>query len=106
MKRLIKRGAYIQFDLFGEVIPRLGRIHDYETARAVAKLVKAGHANRVLLSQDVCTKSMLKTYGGMGFSYVMEFVLPELRRLGVGEDAIWLIMVENPRRVLTFAKPG
>ena len=49
---------------------------------------------------------MLKTYGGMGFSYVMEFVLPELRRLGVAENALRLIMVENPQRVLTFAKPG
>jgi predicted metal-dependent phosphotriesterase family hydrolase len=36
----------------------------------------------------------------------MEFVLPELRRLGVPEDALRLIMVENPQRVLTFAKPG
>ncbi len=106
MKRLLQRGVYIQFDLFGEVIPRLGRIHDYEVARSIAQLVEDGHANRLLLSQDVCAKSMLKTYGGMGFSYVMEFVLPELRRLGVAEDALQLIMVENPRRVLTFAKPG
>ena len=106
MKRLLEKGVYIQFDLFGEVIPRLGRIHDYEVAHSIVQLVKDGHANRLLLSQDVCTKSMLKTYGGMGFSYVMEFVLPELRRLGVAEDALRLIMVENPQRVLTFAKPG
>ena len=105
MKRLLEKGVYIQFDLFGEVIPRLGRIHDYEVAQSIVELVKDGHANRLLLSQDVCTKSMLKTYGGMGFSYVMEFVLPELRRLGVAEDALRLIMVENPQRVLTFAKP-
>ena len=106
MKRLLERGVYLQFDLFGEVIPRLGRIHDYEVAQSIVQLVNDGHANRLLLSQDVCTKSMLKTYGGMGFSYVMEFVLPELRRLGVAEDALRLIMVNNPQRVLTFAKPG
>ncbi len=106
MKRLLERGVYIQFDLFGEVIPRLGRIHDYEVAQSIVQLVKDGHADRLLLSQDVCTKTMLKTYGGMGFSYVMEFVLPELRRRGVAEEALRLIMVENPQRVLTFAKPG
>jgi len=35
MKRLLERGVYLQFDLFGEVIPRLGRIHDYEVAQSI-----------------------------------------------------------------------
>lgn len=106
MKRLLERGVYIQFDLMGEVIPRLGRVHDYDTVRAIVQLIRDGYADRLLLSQDVCTKTMMKTYGGMGFSFVMEFVLPELRRLGAPEEALHQIMVENPRRVLTFAKPG
>ena len=105
MKRLLERGVYIQFDLFGEVIPRLGRIHDYEVIQSIVQLVQDGHAERLLLSQDVCAKTMLRTYGGMGYSYVMEFVLPELRRLGAPDKAIRQIMVENPRRILTFVKP-
>lgn len=106
MKRLLERGVYLQFDLMGEVIPRLGRIHDYDTVRSIFQLIRDGYADRLLLSQDVCTKTMMKTYGGQGFSFVMEFVLPELRRLGAAEEALHQIMVENPRRVLTFAKPG
>ena len=106
MKRLLERGVYLQFDLMGEVIPRLGRIHDHDTVRSIVQLIRDGYADRLLLSQDVCTKTMMKTYGGMGFSFVMEFVLPELRRLGAPEEALHQIMVENPRRVLTFAKPG
>ena len=39
-------------------------------------------------------------------TFVMEFALPELRRLGAPEEALHQTMVENPRRVLTFAKPG
>ena len=106
VKRLLGRGVYLQFDLFGEVIPRLGRIHDYEVIQSIVQLVQDGYAERILLSQDVCTKTMLRTYGGMGFSYVMEFVLPELRRLGIPDKTIHKIMVENPRRILTFVKPG
>jgi len=105
MKRLLERGVYIQFDLLGEVIPRLGRIHDADVVAAILKLVEAGYSNRLLLSQDVCSKTMLKAYGGMGYSYVLEFVVPELRRLGVTADQIEKIMVGNPRRVLTFAEP-
>ena len=105
MKRLLERGAYIQFDLLGEVIPRLGRVHDAEVVAAIRRLVQAGYSNRLLLSQDVCTKTMLKAYGGMGYSYVLEFVVPELKRLGITGDQIEKIMVENSRRVLTFAEP-
>jgi predicted metal-dependent phosphotriesterase family hydrolase len=36
----------------------------------------------------------------------MEFFLPELKRLGVTDAQIQTIMVENPRRVLTFAAPA
>jgi len=72
---------------------------------AILELVQAGYLNRLLLSQDVCTKTMLKAYGGMGYSYVLEFVVPELKRLGIMEDQIGKILVENPRRVLTFAEP-
>ncbi len=63
MKRLLERGVYIQFDLMGEVIPRLGRIHDYDTVRAIVQLIRDGYADRLLLSQDVYTKTMMKTYG-------------------------------------------
>jgi phosphotriesterase-related protein len=105
MKRLLERGVYLQFDLFGEVIPRLGRIHDAQVIEGILALIQAGYGDRILVSQDVCTKIQLKKYGGMGFSYVMEFVLPEMRRLGITQEQIHKIMVENPRRILTFAAP-
>ena len=110
MKRVLERGVYIQFDTLGylEVISRsrLGRPDDAAAAQAVVELIQAGYLDRILLSQDVCTKLQLKKYGGRGFSYVMEFFLPELKRLGVTDAQIQTIMVENPRRVLTFAAPA
>jgi phosphotriesterase-related protein len=105
MKRLLARGVYIQFDTLGRMGSRLGTVDDGKVAGAVADLAKAGFADRILLSQDVCHKIELKKYGGTGYSYVLEFVLPQLRRLGVTESDIHKIMVENPRRVLAFAAP-
>ena len=105
MKRLLERGVYLQFDLFGEVIPRLGRIHDRDVVDGILQLCEAGYADRILVAQDVCTKSQLKAYGGVGFSYIMEFVAPELRRRGLTQAQTRLIQVENPRRILTFDKP-
>jgi phosphotriesterase-related protein len=109
MERLLARGVYVQFDLLGMSIGSrlrpLGSVNDAAVARAVVALVRAGHLDRILLSQDVCTKLQLKKFGGRGYSYMMEHFLPELRRLGLTDAEIRRITVENPRRVLTFAAP-
>lgn len=105
MKRLLERGVFIQFDTLGRARSGLGGVHDYQVAQGIVELVKAGYADRVLLSQDVCTKAHQKAYGGFGFSYIQEHFLPALRQLGVSEADIEKFMVENPRRALTFAAP-
>ena len=105
MKRLLERGVFIQFDTLGRARTALGGVDDYKVARGIVELVKAGYADRILLSQDVCTKAHQKAYGGFGFSYIQEHFLPVLRQLGVGDADIEKFMVENPRRALTFAAP-
>ena len=107
MEQLLARGAYIQFDTLGrEQTPRRVRLaSDTDVAHGIVNLVKAGHLDRILLSLDVCTKIQLKAYGGTGFSYIQEQFLPYLKQLGVTDAQIHTMMVENPRRVLTFAAP-
>ena len=106
MKRLLERGVYIQFDTLGRMGSRLGGVKDGDVAQGIVELVKLGYEDRILLSQDVCHKIEIKRYGGTGFSYILEFVLPELKRRGVTERQVYKMMVENPARVLTFAKPA
>ena len=105
MKRLLERGVFIQFDTLGRPDGRLGGVDDGKVARGIVELIEAGYADRILLSQDVCNKIHLKKYGGTGFSYVLENFLPALRDLGVEEEDIHKMMVENPVRALTFAAP-
>ena len=42
---------------------------------------------------------MLTRYGGFGYAYVLRHYVPRLRRLGVVEEAIRTMLVDNPRRV-------
>ena len=115
---LLAHGVYIQFDILGIVgapVCLQPPVEGFETlytsalatsvTEAIPQLIEAGYADRILLSQDVCTKSQLKRYGGNGYSFILEKFLPRLRELGVDEGDIWKMMVENPRRVLTFAEP-
>ncbi len=98
-RALIKRGAYLQFDTFGmaKYMPE-----EPDVVNHVAELVRWGHADRILLSHDVCWRSHLKRYGGHGFDYVPTEIIPRLKAKGVDDEAIHLITVENPKRVLTI----
>jgi phosphotriesterase-related protein len=107
MKRLLDRGAYLEFDGLGRT-PRINdrnKVSDTEVGRAVVGLIRAGYLDRILLAQDVCTKVQLKAYGGGGYSFVLERFVPYLKRLGVTQTEVDAMLVENPRRVLTFAAP-
>ena len=106
MLKLLSRGVYIQFDMLG-MGPRLGsgRLADETVGKGIMELAKAGYLNRILLSQDVCTKVQLKAYGGTGYSYLHEQFLPYLRQLGATEAQVETMMVANPKRVLTFVAP-
>ena len=64
-----------------------------------------GHADRILLSQDVCHDSQLTAYEGNGYTYLAETFLPRLRATGVDEATIETLTVENPRRILSLAAP-
>ena len=94
---LVKRGAYVEFEIIRPYYPFARTI---STLDLTADLVRLGYADRILLSQDICSKSLLRRYGGGGFGYLATDFLPQLRAKGVGDEVIHTITVENPKRVL------
>ena len=116
MKELLERGVYIQFDLIGrdyeiESIDAInpGASSGLSVAEkdgvAISKLIDIGFGDRILLSHDVCWKTHLRKYGGFGYSFIIEKFLPYLRKIGVEDDQINMMMIENPKRVLPFVSP-
>lgn len=105
MLEVLSRGVYVEFDTLGVVETPLVTGLTARVAEAISRLIEAGYGDRVLLSQDVCWKVHLKRYGGNGYSFILERFLPHLRTLGVTEAQINTIMVENPKRALTFVAP-
>ena len=115
---LLNHGVYIQFDTLGMestslfLHPRshsgdeiMGLARTPQAIEAIPKLIEVGYEDRILLSQDVCTKTQLKAYGGTGYSFVVEKFLPHLQSLGVTQRQIGKLIVENPRQALTFVEP-
>jgi phosphotriesterase-related protein len=108
MKRILDRGVFIEFDYLGVIGGPGGPLsprNDRTVLAGIVKLIEAGYADRIVLGHDICTKIQLKKYGGTGFSYINEYFLPELKRLGVSDENIRKIMIDNPRKALTFTAP-
>jgi phosphotriesterase-related protein len=106
MKKILDSGAYLQFDLLGDAPHILSEMPDHDVALAIVSLIRQGYVKQILLSQDVCTKTDLKAYGGSGYSFVAEQFIPYLRSLGATREQIDQMVIANPRRLLTFVKPN
>jgi phosphotriesterase-related protein len=98
---IIKRGASLEFDFIGMPWER-ERIGEERTIELLCELLGRGHADHVLLSQDVCNDSQLVRFGGNGYGYLVETFLPRLRAAGVSDAEIETMTVANPRRLLTI----
>src|SRR5271165_1826194 len=94
-KAIAKRGAYVGFD-------RLGGASDARQVPIIQNMLDAGYADRVLLSSDFSSARLLKHNGGPGYAVTLTVFVPMLKNAGVDEKTIHEILVDNPRRFLTF----
>lgn len=107
-QELATRGAFIQYDMIGMELFYADQgvqcPSDDDNARHIMQLCNAGFADRVLLSQDIFLKSLLRHFGGPGFGHILQYFVPRLRRHGASDDLVDLLMVSNPRRLFEQAK--
>jgi predicted metal-dependent phosphotriesterase family hydrolase len=102
---IVERGATVEFDFLGMAFTPLERHGEGRIVDSIRELLGRGHAERILLSQDVCHDSQLRRYGGNGYTYLAETFLPRLREAGVSDEDLRTITIDNPRRLLTIAPP-
>ncbi|AMM86015.1 phosphotriesterase [Martelella sp. AD-3] len=100
---LAARGAFLEYDMIGMDFfyadQQVQCPSDEECARAIVRLVDAGHEGRILLSHDVFLKMMLTHYGGNGYAFILKHFLPRLARHGLDHDVLTRLMKDNPRAV-------
>jgi phosphotriesterase-related protein len=102
-QELASRGAFLEYDMIGMDFfyadQQVQCPSDEEAARAIVKLVEKGYIDRLLLSHDVFLKMMLTRYGGNGYAYILKHFLPRLKRHGLGDRQLDILMRDNPRSV-------
>lgn len=110
---LFETGAFLAADRLGanalgayESLSVRSVAHEnHAVALGIVAAIQAGFISQILLSHDVCTRTSLSAYGGSGYTYLHDYFIPHLRGLGVTDRQIEMIMVDNPRRLLTFRVP-
>lgn len=102
---LARRGCVVEYDFFGieqsqywlgvaDLPTDWMRIYD------IGRLFEAGLGANVVISQDICTRSRLQSYGGHGYGHMISNVIPLMRDRGFSPDEINRMLVETPARLL------
>ncbi len=104
-KSLADRGSYVGFDRFGleQIVP------DAVRTKNLKALVDAGHKDRVMVSHDTVNcwlgalgntdpAELSKTLPNWRMTHLFEHIFPELKRMGMSQEDLDHIVIENPRR--------
>lgn len=94
---LLKSGVKIAFDTIGKAKYQ----SDDVMAQWIKELIDMGYIKSLLMSMDITRKSHLQSKGGVGYCYLFDSFLPLLRKQGVSDEELTIIMEQNPGDLFT-----
>jgi len=111
-KELAETGCYIEYDMFGlesYYPPTVGNTqiksfgpNDVIRIKEITELIAQGYLKQILISHDIWYKAALTCFGGWGYDHILRNVVPAMHSWGISDEQIHTIMVDNPKRLLTF----
>jgi phosphotriesterase-related protein len=106
--RLADTGCVLEFDLFGtensyyKWNEEVDLPNDAVRLSNVRLLIDKGYASQIAISHDICYRTRLRCFGGHGYGHIFRNIVPYMRRRQFSESEINHILVETPKRLLTF----
>jgi phosphotriesterase-related protein len=111
IRAFLDAGCSVEYDTFGSEgvavhSPTHGRVldkpSDVQRVNAIIQLIGDGYLDQILLSSDICSKHRLTLYGGYGYGHILMNIVPLLKYKGVSDEQIQRLLIDNPKRILTF----
>ena len=103
---ILERGVTIAYDAFGRYqrfTPEgVSSPTDRERIAAIVELCNQEYDKQIVISQDVFLKKHLTRYGGQGYAFILKYIVPALKYANVSDKQIRNMLVENPKRLLSF----
>ena len=114
VKQVAETGVNLEYDTFGyeetgegavESLP-IDATHttptDVQRMQKIEQLIEWGYESQIVIAQDICFKHWATKYGGKGYAHILENIVPRMRKRGFSNENIDNILIENPKRILTF----
>lgn len=107
-RSLLDRGILLEYDTFGsEGVFAFGDTYiqlptDSQRIAEISSLVEAGYESQLLISQDICYQSAKRSWGGWGFTHILEVLRPRFAAAGVDDVAFRRLVCDNPASVFAF----
>ena len=95
MLALLDQGVNIAFDTVGKE----NYMPDFNRAKWLADLCRAGYVNQILLSMDITRRSQYRQNGGLGYAYLVDGFLPMAVEAGCKTEWIDWMLRQNPARI-------
>lgn len=108
IKSLLSQGVFVQFDNFGKefYINKADRafaggnfVTDLERVRTINTILEWGFASQILITNDLCLKSMLRAFGGWGYDHILTNIVPMMLDEGIPQSTINGFLIDNPARM-------
>ena len=93
---LLEKGVNLGFDTCGKKAYQSDEVR----AKNIMKLIEAGYADHIVLSNDVSRRTYFTTYGKFGYTAVMSEVVPLLKEYGISDENLNKLLKENIARIL------
>lgn len=103
IKRLLSLGVYVEFDDFGKefYVNRANRFaYDLERIELLSELIREGYGDRILITNDICLKTMYRSFGGCGYAHVLRGVRDIALENGIDEREYERLIIDNPKEFL------
>ena len=109
-KRMIEKGVWLGMDHFSPNGPP-NTPEWQERSEFIRDLIDAGYEDRIMLSHDWNVKSFVSdqsstntTSANNGYTWIVRGILPYLKELGISDNTVNTLMVDNPRKFFEVAK--
>ena len=110
---IARRGAFVEFDNFGHEF-YVDQAHrdflpgpfatDVQRVQTIKALIEMGFLANILISTDICHKSLLHRYGGWGYDHILTNIVPMLGEYGLSDAQVSALLRDNPQRFLEITR--
>ena len=110
---ILETGAYVEFDNFGHefYVDKANRKFipgpfalDFQRVDAIKKLIDRGYLSKILVSTDICHKTLLHHYGGWGYDHIPTNIVPMMKDKGITGEQINTLLRVNPVNFLDIKR--